>query len=64
MQFIVQYSALSWELIMLCRVKILWFDGVLVTDPAALAAICGRGEGALDKASIIYTPINQVGIIT
>ncbi|PNH05794.1 Cytochrome P450 72C1 [Tetrabaena socialis] len=40
------------------RVKFLWHDGLVVTDPAALAAICGRGEGALDKAAGIYSPIN------
>lgn len=38
----------------------LWFDGVLVTDPAVLATISGRGEGSLDKASTLYLPINHV----
>ncbi|KXZ56708.1 hypothetical protein GPECTOR_1g638 [Gonium pectorale] len=40
------------------RGKFLWHDGLLVTDPAALATICGRGEGALDKAAALYSPIN------
>jgi hypothetical protein len=44
-----------------CRARVLWWDGVVVTDPAALAAICGRGEGAMDKAAVIYGPVNQVG---
>ncbi|KAG2443022.1 hypothetical protein HYH02_009438 [Chlamydomonas schloesseri] len=42
------------------RVKFLWQDGLLVTDPGALASICGRGEGACDKAAAIYTPINAM----
>ncbi|EFJ42950.1 hypothetical protein VOLCADRAFT_96865 [Volvox carteri f. nagariensis] len=42
------------------RIKFLWHDGLLVTDPPALAAICGRGEGAVDKAANIYSPINQM----
>lgn len=42
------------------RLRALWFDALIVTDPSAVAAICGRGDGALDKASVIYTPINQV----
>lgn len=42
------------------RGKFLWQDGLLVTDPAALADIMGRGENALDKANLIYTPISQM----
>lgn len=42
------------------RVKFLWRDALMVTDPSALAAICGRGEGALDKASVIYRPVNDM----
>jgi hypothetical protein len=26
----------------------------------ALAAIMGRGEGAMDKASLVYAPINKM----
>lgn len=32
----------------------------MVTDPEALAAIMGRGEGAMDKASLVYAPINRM----
>jgi cytochrome P450 len=42
------------------RIKFLWRDAVIVTDPAALAAIMGRGEGALDKAAAAYAPINAM----
>ncbi|GFH16777.1 uncharacterized protein HaLaN_13268, partial [Haematococcus lacustris] len=35
------------------RVRALWIDSVVVTDPKLLATICGRGPGALEKASII-----------
>jgi cytochrome P450 len=42
------------------RVKFLWKDALIVTDPAALGAIMGRGEGALDKASAAYAPINAM----
>ncbi|KAL6749937.1 cytochrome P450 [Haematococcus lacustris] len=42
------------------RVRALWIDSVVVTDPKLLATICGRGPGALEKASIMYTPINQM----
>ena len=38
----------------------LWHDGIVVTDPAALAQICGRGEGACDKASYFYHAIDGV----
>ncbi len=41
------------------RIKFFWRDGLIVTDPAALGAIMGRGEGALDKAAEGYAPINQ-----
>lgn len=40
------------------RVKFLWRDALMVTDPAALGRIMGRGEGALDKAALAYAPIN------
>jgi hypothetical protein len=40
--------------------KFLWQDCVVVTDPAALAAIMGRGEGAMDKAHVAYAPINKM----
>jgi len=42
------------------RAKFLWQDALVVTDPAALAAIMGRGEGAMDKASLVYAPINKM----
>jgi hypothetical protein len=42
------------------RVKFLWRDALVVTDPAALAVIMGRGEGALDKAAGVYSPINYM----
>lgn len=42
------------------RFKFLWHDVVLVTDPAALAVIMGRGEGAIDKAFETYAPINKM----
>jgi hypothetical protein len=42
------------------RLKFLWQDALVVTDPAALAAIMGRGEGAMDKASLVYAPINRM----
>lgn len=44
----------------LCRFKFLWHDVVLVTDPAALATIMGRGEHAVDKAFETYAPINKM----
>ena len=40
------------------RIKFLWKDALIVTDPTALAAIMGRGEGALDKAAGVYHTIN------
>jgi len=40
------------------RMKFLWRDALMVTDPQALGAIMGRGEGALDKAALAYAPIN------
>eukprot|EP00775_Hariotina_reticulata_P012934 gene12934-13062_t len=42
------------------RLKFLWKDALVVTDPTALAAIMGRGEGAMDKASLVYAPINRM----
>jgi cytochrome P450 len=42
------------------RLKFLWQDALVVTDPVALAAIMGRGEGAMDKASLVYAPINRM----
>ncbi|KIY96472.1 hypothetical protein MNEG_11492 [Monoraphidium neglectum] len=42
------------------RVKFLWKDALIVTDPQALAAIMGRGEGALDKAAGVYATINYM----
>jgi cytochrome P450 len=38
----------------------LWHDVVIVTDPEAVATICGRGESSLDKAAAMYFPINQM----
>lgn len=31
-----------------------------MTDPTVLAAIMGRGEGAMDKAALVYAPINRM----
>jgi cytochrome P450 len=42
------------------RVKFLWHDALVVTDPYALGTIMGRGEGALDKAAVAYAPINKM----
>lgn len=42
------------------RAQFLWQDALVVTDPAALAAIMGRGEGAMDKAALAYAPINKM----
>ncbi|WIA35872.1 hypothetical protein OEZ86_004255 [Tetradesmus obliquus] len=42
------------------RMKFLWHDTLIVTDPQALAVIMGRGEGAIDKAAIAYAPINRM----
>lgn len=42
------------------RGQFLLWTGLMVTDPHALAAICGRGQGALDKAASFYAPINYV----
>lgn len=42
------------------RIKFLWKDALIVTDPQALAIIMGRGEGALDKASGVYATINYM----
>ncbi len=43
------------------RLSGLWFHGVVVTDPELLAVVCSRGRDVgLDKASLIYLPINQV----
>ncbi len=42
------------------RLKFLWKDALIVTDPQALAQIMGRGEGALDKAAGIYATINYM----
>lgn len=43
-----------------CRVKFLWRDALIVTDPVALGAIMGRGEGAIDKAAAVYATINKM----
>jgi cytochrome P450 len=40
------------------RIKFLWRDALMVTDPQALGRIMGRGDGALDKAALAYAPIN------
>lgn len=40
--------------------KFLWHDTVVVTDPAALAVIMGRGPGAIDKAAVAYAPFNRM----
>uniref|UniRef100_A0A383VEH9 Cytochrome P450 n=1 Tax=Tetradesmus obliquus TaxID=3088 RepID=A0A383VEH9_TETOB len=42
------------------RAQFLHQPALIVTDPAALAAIMGRGEGAMDKAAITYAPINRM----
>ncbi|GBG00430.1 cytochrome P450 [Raphidocelis subcapitata] len=42
------------------RLKFLWKDALIVTDPQALASIMGRGEGALDKAAGVYQTINYM----
>ncbi|KAF6266201.1 cytochrome P450 [Scenedesmus sp. NREL 46B-D3] len=42
------------------RMKFLWHDTLIVTDPQALAVIMGRGEGAIDKAAMAYAPINRM----
>ncbi|GLC46900.1 hypothetical protein PLESTB_001281900 [Pleodorina starrii] len=42
------------------RLKFLWYDTLMVTDPAALSVICGRGEGSVDKAAQLYAPINRM----
>jgi hypothetical protein len=42
------------------RMKFLWQDCIIVTDPPTLAAIMGRGEGAMDKAHVAYAPINKM----
>lgn len=42
------------------RLKFLWKDALIVTDPQALAQIMGRGEGALDKAAGVYHTINYM----
>jgi hypothetical protein len=42
------------------RLKFLWQDALVVTDPDALSAIMGRGEGGMDKAALMYAPINRM----
>jgi hypothetical protein len=42
------------------RVQFLNQPALIVTDPAALAGIMGRGEGAMDKAALAYAPINRM----
>ncbi|KAF8057861.1 CYP97C1 [Scenedesmus sp. PABB004] len=42
------------------RMKFLWHDTLIVTDPAALAGIMGRGDAAIDKAALAYAPINKM----
>jgi cytochrome P450 len=42
------------------RMKFLWRDALVVTDPLALGVIMGRGEGAMDKAAMAYAPINKM----
>jgi len=42
------------------RIKFLWKDALLVTDPQALSSIMGRGDGALDKAAGVYATINYM----
>jgi cytochrome P450 len=42
------------------RAQFLNQPALIVTDPAALAAIMGRGEGAMDKAALAYAPINRM----
>ncbi|KAI8464092.1 MAG: cytochrome P450 [Monoraphidium minutum] len=42
------------------RLKFLWHEALVVTDPLALGTIMGRGEGALDKAAMAYAPINKM----
>jgi hypothetical protein len=42
------------------RAQFLHQPALIVTDPAALAAIMGRDEGAMDKAALAYAPINRM----
>lgn len=42
------------------RMKFLWRDTLVVTDPIALGAVMGRGEGSVDKAWAAYAPINKM----
>jgi len=42
------------------RMRFLWHDAIVVTDPLALGTIMGRGEHAIDKAFATYAPINKM----
>lgn len=42
------------------RIKVMWRDLIVVSDPREAARIMGRGEGALDKSPDLYLPINQM----
>lgn len=42
------------------RINVMSRDILVVSDPLAVGAIVGRGEGALDKADGMYFPINQM----
>jgi cytochrome P450 len=44
----------------IARAQFLNQPALIVTDPAALAAIMGRGEGAMDKAALTYAPVNRM----
>lgn len=47
----------------LLRLKVLWVDALLVTDPLVVAKIMGSlgREGSIDKSATTYGPINEVG---
>lgn len=42
------------------RMRVFWRNVLVVSDPQAVGAIMGRGDGALDKAEVAYGPINQM----
>ncbi|GMH38538.1 hypothetical protein BSKO_06422 [Bryopsis sp. KO-2023] len=42
------------------RMKVLWRDILIISDPREVARIVGRGEGGQDKSADLYLPINQM----
>jgi cytochrome P450 len=42
------------------RLKVLWKNVLVVTDPKAAAVVVGRGPYALDKAALFYAPVNEM----